>query len=152
MRTRAERGRIAVLFLIGYSLLFIGCTEKESVAPETIGAIAGMVYPADSGARVAAKQGIEIGYDVIDTTGYYRIESLPVGVYILEVTAHGYATYVEGDITVYGGGTTAVDNITLSAVPGLVSSTYPNDGERDVAPSPWDLVPGALRAIASLFH
>jgi hypothetical protein len=117
-------------------LLSLTCSKKtyNYYYPQERGALAGVVSPPNSGARVSAWQGIEIASTYIDTTsGYFKISELPVGTYSIKVEAEGYATYESKPIyVVYSGGTTSVGGITLSLLPGLISSTYPRNGATDV--------------------
>ena len=117
-------------------LLSFTCSKKtyNYYYPQERGALAGVVSPPNSSARVSAWQGIEIASTYVDTTtGYFKISELPVGTYSIKVEAEGYETYESKPVyVVYSGGTTSVGGITLSLLPGLISSTYPRNGATDV--------------------
>jgi hypothetical protein len=117
-------------------LLSFTCSNKtyNYYYPQEKGALAGVVSPPNSGARVSAWQGKEIASTYIDTTsGYFKISELPVGTYSIKVEAEGYEAYESKPIyVVYSGGTTAVGGITLSLLPGLIGGTYPGNGATDV--------------------
>jgi hypothetical protein len=127
---------LLLFLLIASLLLSFTCSKKtyNYYYPQERGALAGVVSPPNSSARVSAWQGIEIASTYIDTaTGYFKISELPVGTYWIKVEAEGYATYESKPVyVVYSGGTTSVGGITLSLLPGLISSTYPRNGATDV--------------------
>ncbi|MBL7074798.1 Ig-like domain-containing protein [candidate division KSB1 bacterium] len=126
---------LAVL-LLAFMGVFFGCEDKYTVMVEKEnGTIVGTVKPADSNARVDAVQETAVGSDVIDSEGRYRIDDLPPGVYILEVSAEGYGTTQRYDVIVYDGSTTAVSEIELSPFPDQIWSVSPSDGQRDVRPN-----------------
>lgn len=125
----------AFLFLIFLLILSSSCSKKifNYYTIEEKGGLVGVVYPKDSGARVSAWQGIEVAWTYIDSTGYFKIENLPVGTYTVKVEAEDYYTYESDDIfTIYGGGTTTTGVIKLYEIPGIITSTYPSDGATDI--------------------
>ncbi len=125
----------AFLFLIFLLILSSSCSKKifNYYTIEEKGGLVGVVYPKDSGARVSAWQGIEVAWTYIDSTGYFKIENLPVGTYTVKVEAEDYYTYESNEVyTIYGGGTTTIGVVKLYKIPGIIRSTYPSDGATDV--------------------
>jgi hypothetical protein len=128
--------KLLLFLLIASLLLSFTCSKKtyNYYYPQEKGALAGLVSPPNSNARVSAWQGIEIASTYIDTTtGYFKISELPIGTYSIKVEAEGYETYEsKSSYVVYSGGTTSVGGITLFPLPGLISKTYPSNGATDV--------------------
>jgi hypothetical protein len=119
-----------ILLIILVPLVFwCGCTEKTYNYYMTLekGSLAGVVEPAESGARVSAWQGREFSFTIIDSTGYFILSDLPIGTYTIKIEADGYTTYESRILTVYKGGVTTVGTITLQPFPDLISSVYPQD-------------------------
>lgn len=124
-----------LLILLVPLVFWCGCTEKtyNYYLEMEKGSLAGVVEPAESGARVSAWQAKEVAFTFIDSTGYFIITDLSVGTYTIKVEAEGYTTYEsKPNYTIYGGGTTTVGTITLNPFPDLISSVYPPDKAVDV--------------------
>ncbi len=124
-----------LLFILVPLVFWCSCTEKtyNYYLTQEMGALAGVVNPAESGARVSAWQGKEVAFTYIDSEGYFIVRDLPVGTYWVKVEAEGYTTYESEIHTVYRGGITTVGTITLSPFPDLISSVYPPDKAVDVS-------------------
>lgn len=123
-------------FVLITFLVWCSCTEKtyNYYLTQEMGALAGVVEPPESGARVSAWQAKEVAFTFIDSTGYFIIADLSVGTYTIKVEAEGYTTYEsKPNYTVYGGGTTTVGTISLKPFPDLISSVYPPDKAIDVS-------------------
>jgi hypothetical protein len=120
--------KIFLTILIPF-VFWCGCTEKTYNYYMEVerGALAGVVEPAESGARVSAWQGKEVSFTFIDSTGYFILLDLPVGTYTIKVEAGGYTTYESAIFTVYKGGVTTIGRITLHPFPDLIGSVYPPD-------------------------
>lgn len=132
---RFEMKKILLFILVPF-LFWCSCTEKtyNYYLTEEKGSLAGVVEPAESGARVSAWQGKEVAFTYVDSAGYFIITDLPVGTYAIKVEAEGHSTYEsKPNYTVYGGGTTTVGTITLNPFPDLISSVYPPDKAVDVS-------------------
>lgn len=125
-----------LLFLLVPFLIWCSCSEKTYNYYLTVekGSLAGVVEPAESGARVSAWQGREVAFTYIDSTGYFIITDLPVGTYSIKAEAEGYTTYESKIVTVYKGGVTTMGIITLRPFPDLVRSVYPPDKATNVPP------------------
>lgn len=124
-----------LLILLVPLVFWCGCTEKtyNYYLEMEKGSLAGVVEPAESGARVSAWQAKEVAFTFIDSTGYFIITDLSVGTYTIKAEAEGYTTYEsKPNYTIYGGGTTTVGTITLNPFPDLISSVYPPDKAVDV--------------------
>jgi len=124
-----------LLFILVPLVFWSSCTEKtyNYYLTQEMGALAGVVEPAESGARVSAWQGKEVAFTYIDSEGYFIVRDLPVGTYWVKVEAGGYTTYESEIHTVYRGGITTIGTITLSPFPDLISSVYPPDKAVDVS-------------------
>ena len=119
-------------FIIVSSAFFFSCTEKiiyENGNPNsTTGSIVGVVLQNESNAKIIVRQEIPVDSTFIDASdGSFRIESLPIGNYDLYVKAENYGTYRIHNVLVNAGGITYVGELSLSEVPDLVSSFYPQD-------------------------
>lgn len=127
--------KILLIFLVPL-VFWCGCTEKtyNYYLEVEKGSLAGVVQPAESGARVSAWQGKEVRFTFIDSSGYFILSDLPVGTYTVKVEADGYTTYESNIYTVYKGGVTTVGTITLGPFPDLIRSVYPQDKATDVPP------------------
>ncbi len=112
--------------------LLAGCSENKSYNPYEKGGIAGTVEPKDCGTKVVVLQGKPVDSTWVDKGGYYRIDNLRVGTYILQANAPGHSMYTSKGVTIYAGGVTTVPLIRLSALPEGIRSTKPQDGEKDV--------------------
>ena len=122
-----------ILVGLGLTLaLLAGCSENKGTNPYGKGSIVGTVEPKDCGAKVVALQGKPVDSTWVDDEGYYRIDNLTVGTYAVKATAPGYSIYTSKEVTVYSGGVTTVPLMKLSPVPEQISSTSPQDGEKDV--------------------
>lgn len=117
-------------------VIWCSCTEKTYNYYMTTeeGSLAGVVEPAESGARVSAWQGKEVSFTHIDSTGYFIITDLPVGTYTIKVEAEGYTTYESKFYTVYKGGVTTMGTIILKPFPDMIRSIYPKDKATNVPP------------------
>jgi len=129
--------KLLLFLLIASLLLSFTCSKKtyNYYYPQEKGALAGLVSPPNSNARVSAWQGIEIASTYIDTTtGYFKISELPIGTYSIKVEAEGYETYESKPIyMVYNGGTTSIEKITLAPYPNLIAKVTPNNGAVNVS-------------------
>jgi len=122
-----------IIASLGLSLtLLAGCSENKGTNPYERGSIVGTVEPKDCRAKAVVLQGKPVDSTWVDKDGYYRIDNLRVGTYNLQASASGYSMYTSKGITVYAGGVTTVPLIRLSALPEGISSTSPQDGEKDV--------------------
>ena len=113
--------------------LWAGCTKVEKIFykndPITVGSIVGVVVQKDSGAKVMVRQAVPIDSTYINPVdGTFRIDSLTIGNYDVVITADCYGTHTIHDVTVIGGGVTYVGEISLSKLPDMVASHYPEDG------------------------
>lgn len=129
--------KLLLFLLIASLLLSFTCSKKtyNYYYPQEKGALAGLVSPPNSNARVSAWQGIEIASTYIDTTtGYFKISELPIGTYSIKVEAEGYETYEsKSDYVVYSGGTTSVGAVNLlPLIAGMVIKTYPMNATTNV--------------------
>ena len=117
----------AALFLL-CTLLFAGCFDEILYESETTGSVVGKVVQKDSGAVVLVHQGPPRGDAVFadPSDGTFQFDDLPMGNYVLEVRAPGFATYTM-PVIVDGGRITYVGEIVLSKTPNIVSSYYPTD-------------------------
>jgi len=117
-------------------VVWFSCTEKTYNYYMTVekGSLAGVVEPAESGARVSAWQGKEVAFTFIDSTGYFILSDLAVGTYTIKIEAEGYTTYESKIVMVYKGGVTTMGIITLRPFPDLISSVYPPDKATNVPP------------------
>jgi hypothetical protein len=129
-------------FIIASSVFLLSCTEKiiyEDRNPNsTTGSIVGVVLQNESNAKIIVRQEIPIDSTFINPAdGSFRIEILPVGNYDLYVKAENYGTYRIHNVLVNAGGITYVGELSLSEVPDLVSSFYPQDKSEIVFDRRW---------------
>ena len=109
----------------------MNCTENQplTVTEKKQGAIVGIIKPLGVVAQVKVKQGFVIDSTYSDTTnGFFKIDSLQVGFYTLDVEAVGYGKYVENKIQVVSNGITSVGEIQLKPIPEQILSIFPPNG------------------------
>ncbi|MFQ5707501.1 MAG: hypothetical protein ACE5HO_08650 [bacterium] len=83
---------VFLLLTISLGWLFLSCSEDKIVSIEKEkGSIVGVVHPKEARATVKAMQAVEIRRAVTDEEGLFRIDSLTVGVYDLEITPRALA-------------------------------------------------------------
>lgn len=128
----------ALILVAICSLMFFNCSKQTLTnnyypSPDK-GAIAGIVHPPDSKAKVTAFLGTEIASTYIDANGYFKLSDLPIGTYSLLVEADGYFDYQSKPyISVTGGATVSVDTIFLTSVHDLILKVSPWDGAEGVS-------------------
>jgi hypothetical protein len=138
------RSNIIITTIVWVAFL-LGCTkeiEKQIIYPNgdpsATGSIVGLVNQKDSNAKVVIRQATAIDSTDIDPIdGSFRIDNLVVGNYDLYVKAQNYGTYWIRNIIVNAGGVTYVGEISLSDVPDLVESFYPEDESEIVFDRRW---------------
>jgi len=131
-----QMGWIVLLLLIGTS-----CTkeiEKIITPPPAQGSLVGMVEQNESGAMVYAYQaGIVDSTEIDPEDGAFRLDNLPVGNYDILVKADYYGSYWIRHVDIQTGGVTYLGEISLSDVPDLVESHYPEDQSEVVFDRRW---------------
>jgi len=127
-------GLLGVLGLLGVAFLW-GCDENP-VSPEQIGpqAIVGRVISTEVNVEVAAWQAQLVRSTVADDSGYFALESMPVGVYEIRIaTPSGKTLNIQG-VTVAADQTTSLKEIRLDSPSWPFSSVYPRNGAVGVSP------------------
>jgi hypothetical protein len=132
-------------FLIIILCLQLACTKEveKIIYPEgdpnsTTGSIVGLVIQKDSDAKVIVRQATVIDSTFINPLdGQFRLDDLQVGNYDLSVKAPYHGTYWIRNVMVHGGGVTYVGEISLSNIPDLVESIYPEDQSEVVFDRLW---------------
>lgn len=121
-------------FCVSIMMIFLltSCTEKiiyEDGGPHSnTGSIVGLVQQFNSSAKVVVRQAVALDSTYIDPAdGSFRIDNLPVGNYDISIKADNYGTYWHRNIYVNADGVTYIGEISLSKLPDLVSSHYPDD-------------------------
>ncbi|MBN1350525.1 Ig-like domain-containing protein [candidate division KSB1 bacterium] len=121
---------IILLLLLG---LFESCSLNEPISIEhERGSIAGMVFPDSVEATVSARQGnADIAKTKSDSTGYFHLRNLTVGVYNLLISAANYGRYTKNNVVVYEGGTTAIEDVYLKPMPEQILEVNPANDAQD---------------------
>lgn len=92
------------------------------------GNITGAVTQANSQATVIVSQVNVVAQQQVDaTTGAFAFEDLEIGNYDVTIQSEKYGTWKKEGVKIEGGGTTYLGQITLSDLPDLVASHYPED-------------------------
>ncbi|MBN2102791.1 Ig-like domain-containing protein [bacterium] len=130
-----------IVWILTLLLLGTSCTkeiEKIITPPLAQGSLVGIVEQNESGAMVYVRQ-----TDVVDSTeidpadGAFRIDDLSVGNYDVLVKANHYGSYWIRHVDIQAGGVTYLGEISLSDVPDLVASHYPEDQSEVVFDRRW---------------
>ncbi|UCE19882.1 MAG: Ig-like domain-containing protein [Gemmatimonadota bacterium] len=133
---------IRCAIVLSVALCFVvSCTkETERIVYENnpgspCGKIVGVVVQKESGARIYVKQVVIVDSTVIDPeTGAFEFDSLTAGNYDMLIMAESYGTYQE-DVMVFDESITYVGEISLSKLPDLIYSYYPDDNAEIVVSS-----------------
>jgi len=110
-------------------LVTLTCTEEQPYSiEESYGKITGLIKPSGIIAQVNLLQGKLILTTQTDSTGYFILNNVAVGVYNLEVSAAGFGRQIINEIIVYSHRTTAIQDVYLKPFPEQVAGLNPADG------------------------
>ncbi|MFZ5515844.1 MAG: Ig-like domain-containing protein [Candidatus Zhuqueibacterota bacterium] len=117
-------------FSLAMLLLFtLTCTEEQPYSiEESFGKIAGLIKPSGIIAQVNLLQGKLIQTTQTDSSGYFILTNVAVGVYNLEFSAEGFGRQFINEISVYSQRTTAIKDVYLKPFPEQVAGLNPADG------------------------
>ncbi|MDZ7262937.1 MAG: Ig-like domain-containing protein [candidate division KSB1 bacterium] len=114
------------IWLCGWWILIIGCTEEQPYSPEIQpGQIVGIVKPSNAMAKIELVQGVSIQATTSDSSGYYKFNRVTAGTYNLHFSAINYGRQELTNIVVYPNRITAVPDVYLKPIPEQIATTFP---------------------------
>ena len=120
-----SEGYLTYTYTGGYSDLYAILQEGESAAT---GTISGTVTDKDTGNLIEGATVTANGYSTTtNTTGQYTLLNIPVGTYIVEVSATGYQSQSQTNVQVLDGQTTTAD-FQLTEVSDLIGEWHFDEG------------------------
>jgi len=124
-------GRISSWICVFFGCMLVTCTIQEPLSiKKEKGNITGRVHPGEISVSISAHQGAAtIATTRADSSGYYKLADLNIGVYNLQFSAVGYGKYVENDVVVYDGATTALKDVYLQPFPEQILDSQPGSGQ-----------------------
>jgi len=126
---------LGVLCVLLPATMLWSCDETQVTGPDSEPqAIVGRIISDESNVEVSAWQAQLVASTVADDSGYFALESLPIGIYEIRIVAPSGKTLNIQGITVAANQTTSLKEIRLTTPTWPLSSVYPRDSAVGVQP------------------